>query len=49
MLNTEFQAGVEGINAIQSLEGIIEDPKLEQDIKKAGPEADVRPMVKGLG
>lgn len=46
MLNTEFQAGVEGINAIQSLEGIIEDPKLEQDIKKAGPEADVRPMVK---
>jgi len=46
MLNTEFQAGVEGINAIQSLEGIIEDPKLEQDIKNAGPEADVRPMVK---
>ena len=46
MLNTEFQAGVEGINAIQSLEGIIEDPKLEQDIKKAGPEADIRPMVK---
>lgn len=46
LLNTEFQAGVEGINAIQSLEGIIEDPKLEQDIKKAEPEADVRPMVK---
>ena len=46
MLKTEFQAGVEGINAIQSLEGIIEDPKLEQDIKKAEPEADVRPMVK---
>lgn len=46
MLKTEFQAGVEGINAIQSLEGIIEDPKLEQDIKKVEPEADVRPMVK---
>ena len=46
LLNTEFQAGVEGINAIQSLEGIIEDPKLEQDIKKAEPEQDVRPMVK---
>ena len=46
MLKTEFQAGVEGINAIQSLEGIIEDPKLEQDIKKAEPEQDVRPMVK---
>ena len=46
MLKTEFQAGVEGINAIQSLEGIIEDPKLEQDIKKADPEQDVRPMIK---
>jgi hypothetical protein len=46
LLNTEFQAGVEGINAITSLEGIIEDPKLEQDIKKAEPEQDVRPMVK---
>ena len=46
MLNTEFQAGVDGTNAITSLEGIIEDPKLEQDIKKADPEQDVRPMVK---
>ena len=46
LLNTEFQAGVDGTNAITSLEGIIEDPKLEQDIKKADPEQDVRPMVK---
>ena len=46
LLNTEFQAGVDGTNAITSLEGIIEDPKLEQDIKKAEPEQDVRPMVK---
>src|SRR6056300_622345 len=46
LLNTEFQAGVDGTNAITSLEGIIEDPKLEQDIKKADPEQDVRPMIK---
>jgi hypothetical protein len=46
LLNTEFQAGVDGTNAITSLEGIIEDPKLEQDIKKADPEQDVRSMVK---
>jgi len=46
LVGKEFPAGVDGTNAITSLEGIIEDPKLEQDIKKADPEQDVRPMVK---
>jgi hypothetical protein len=45
----EFAAGVDGTNAITSLQGIIEDPKLEQDIKKQATEdsnADVRPLLK---
>jgi hypothetical protein len=45
----EFAAGVDGTNAIESLKGIIEDPKLEQDIKKQATEdsnADVRPLLK---
>lgn len=49
LVSQEFAAGVDGTNAIQSLEGIIEDPKLEQDIKKKATEdanADVRPLVK---
>ena len=46
LVGKEFPAGVDGTNAITSLEGIIEDPKLEQDIKKAEPEQDVRPIVK---
>ena len=49
LVGQEFSAGVDGTNAIQSLEGIIEDPKLEQDIKKKATEdanIDVRPLVK---
>lgn len=45
----EFAAGVDGTNAITSLEGIIDDPKLEQDIKAKATEdanADVRPLLK---
>jgi len=49
LVGQDFSAGVDGTNAIQSLEGIIEDPKLEQDIKKKATEdanTDVRPLVK---
>jgi len=49
LIGQEFSAGVDGTNAITSLEGIIEDPKLEQDIKKKATEdanADIRPLVK---
>ena len=43
-------AGVDGTNAIESLNGIIDDPELEAGIKavaKDDPETDVREMVKG--
>ena len=49
LVGQEFTAGVDGTNAITSLEGIIEDPKLEQDIKKQATEdanTDVRQLVK---
>ena len=49
LTSQEFTAGVDGTNAITSLEGIIDDPKLEQDIKAKATEdttADVRPLVK---
>jgi hypothetical protein len=43
-----FPAGVDGTNAIESLKGIIDDPKLYKEIKdasKQNPQEDVRPMV----
>jgi len=44
-----FPAGIDGMNALESLHGIIDDPRLEQDIKrqaKESAESDVRPLVK---
>ena len=44
-----FPAGADGINAVTSLKGIIDDPKLYAEIKdaaKTDPQADARPMVK---
>ena len=49
LVGQEFPAGVDGTNAIQSLEGIIDDPKLEQEIKTMAKEdsnQDVRSLVK---
>ena len=46
----EFPAGIDGTNAIESLKGIIDDPKLIAGIKavaKEDSEKDVRAMVKG--
>jgi hypothetical protein len=43
-----FPVGVDGTNAIESLKGIIDDPKLYKEIKDAArqnPQEDVRPMV----
>jgi hypothetical protein len=48
VVGQEFQAGVDGSNAIESLKGIIEDPQLDQAIKaqsRENPEADVRGLV----
>jgi hypothetical protein len=49
MISQVFPVGVDGTNAIQSLKGIIEDPKLFKEIKDAArqnPQEDVRPMIK---
>jgi hypothetical protein len=43
-----FPVGVDGTNAIESLKGIIDDPKLFKEIKDAArqnPQEDVRPMI----
>jgi hypothetical protein len=43
-----FPAGVDGTNAVESLKGIIDDPKLFKEIKdasKQNPQEDVRPIV----
>jgi len=43
-----FPAGVDGTNAIESLKGIIDDPRLYKEIKdasKQNPQEDVRPMI----
>jgi hypothetical protein len=49
LMGQEFPAGVDGVNAIESLSGIIEDPSLFSAIKQAAksdPETCVRPLVK---
>lgn len=49
LVGEHFPAGVNGTNAIQSLKGIIEDPKLYNEIKevaKTDPDQCVRPLVK---
>jgi hypothetical protein len=48
LVGNVFPAGVDGTNAIESLKGIIEDPKLFKEIKDAArqnPQEDVRPMI----
>jgi hypothetical protein len=49
LVGEHFPAGVNGSNAITSLKGLIEDPKLYQEIKnqaKEDPDGCVRPLVK---
>lgn len=48
LVGQEFQAGVDGSNAIESLKGIIEDPSLFEQIKETAKQdstADVRGLV----
>jgi hypothetical protein len=48
LISQAFPAGVDGTNAIESLKGIIDDPKLYKEIKdasKQNPQEDVRPMI----
>jgi len=49
LIGQHFPAGVDGTNAIESLTGIIEDPKLDAEIKnvsKEDSETCVRPLIK---
>jgi len=49
LVKQHFPAGTDGSNAINGLEGIIDDPKLEADIKKKAsedPDQCVRPLIK---
>ena len=49
LVGQHFPAGVDGTNAIESLKGIIDDPKLQKEIKDAAREDSdtcVRPLVK---
>jgi hypothetical protein len=49
LVTQAFPAGVDGLNAIESLKGTIEDPLLFKQIKEAAtqdPETDVRGLVK---
>ena len=49
LVGQHFPAGVDGANAIESLKGIIEDPKLNQEIKaqaKEDPDSCTRGLVK---
>jgi len=49
LMGEHFPAGVDGTNAIGSLEGVIDDPSLFNQIRQAAkedPEQCVRPMVK---
>jgi len=49
LVSQTFPGGVDGNNAIQSLQGLIEDPQLDQAIKQQAqqdPDADVRGLLK---
>lgn len=51
LVGQELQAGADGINAIQSLKGLIDDSELMDALKNVGkvnPEMDVRDLIKGF-
>lgn len=51
LMSTDFPAGVDGTNAIQSLKGIIDDSELVNALKEIGkvnPEMDVKDLIKGF-
>jgi len=49
LVGEHFPPGVDGMNAIEALDGIIDDPALEADIKKKAkqdPDGCIRPLIK---
>jgi len=45
IIASELQGGPEGINAIESLKGLIDDPEFLQTLKDLDPDLDARPLV----
>lgn len=45
ILQTELKGGPEGINAIESLKGIIDNPEFLDSLKDIDPDLDARPLI----
>ena len=45
ILQTELKGGPDGINAIESLKGIIDDPEFLDGLKDIDPDLDARPLI----
>jgi hypothetical protein len=45
IMASELKGGPEGVNAIESLHGIIDDPEFVEDLKHIDPDLDVRPLI----
>jgi len=45
ILSTELPGGPEGVNSIESLKGIIDDPEFLNTLKELDPDLDSRPLI----
>jgi len=45
LMSAEIKGGPEGINAIESLKGLIDDPEFVNSLRDIDPDLDVRPLV----
>ena len=45
ILSTELKGGPEGVNSIESLKGIIDDPEFLDSLKDLDPDLDSRPLI----
>ena len=45
LLSAELKGGPDGINAIESLKGIIDDPEFLMSLKNIDPDLDTRPLI----
>ena len=45
LMSAEIKGGPEGINAIESLSGLIDDPEFINSLRDINPDLDVRPLV----
>jgi hypothetical protein len=45
LMSAEIKGGPEGINAIESLKGLIDDPEFVNTLRDINPDLDVRPLI----